>query len=272
MSRWAPSKTRDPQAGAGPVPGSEDSARQALIQSCLAFNAAGLNHNKAGNASVRCKRGSHDGYLITPSGIPYERMGIDDIVWMDLSAAAGDRVSIGRDRIPTGMADQLFAHTDDGLPDTPEPSSEWRMHEVLYRHRDAGAVVHLHSPHATTLACLPRIQREGIPAFHYMVAAAGGVSIRCAPYHLFGTERLAQAALEALHDRQACLLANHGLLAMGSTLEAAVRLAVEVESLARMYWQALQLGEPTVLDAAQMAEVIERFAHYRPRDEPGPSR
>ena len=138
------------------------------------------------------------------------------------------------------------------------------MHQVLYRDRAAGAVVHLHSPHATSLACLPRIQREGIPAFHYMVAAAGGVDIRCAPYHLFGTVALAEAARVAMAGRTACLLANHGLLAMGDTLDAAVRVAVEVETLARMYWQALQVGEPVILDAAQMAEVIERFASYGP--------
>jgi L-fuculose-phosphate aldolase len=231
-----------------PLPISEDAARQALIDACLAFDARGLNHNKAGNASRRWSRGGRDGYLITPSAIPYERMTIDDIVWL-----AMDEDAEARSRITGAVASRAAA-----------PSSEWRMHHVLYVSRDAGAVVHLHSPYATALACTERGQRGGIPPFHYMVAAAGGFEVRCAPYHLFGSEALAQAALTAIEGRRACLLAHHGQLAMGDTLEAAVRMAVEVEALARIYAQALAFGEPSRLSEAEMDAVIERFRCYGP--------
>lgn len=246
--------------GANPaVPLSEDAARRSLIDACLAFDAKGLNHNKAGNASRRWSRGGRDGYLITPSGIPYERMTIDDIVWLAMDDDPDGAA-------PVSLADAIFPGTEDGpaLPRGPAPSSEWRMHRVLYGHRGAGAVVHLHSTHATALACTARGQRTGIPPFHYMVSAAGGRDIRCAPYHLFGSEALAQAALAAMADRRACLLAHHGQLAMGDTLDAAVRVAVEVEALARMYAQALAFGEPALLDDVQMDAVIERFRSYGP--------
>ena len=259
-------------ARGGPASGmSEDDARRSLIDVCLAFDAKGLNHNKAGNASRRWSRGGRDGYLITPSGIPYERMTIDDIVWLtmddDPDAAGGAQALDATGGAPGArIADAIFPGTDDGpaLARGPAPSSEWRMHRVLYEHRGAGAVVHLHSTHATALACTARGQRGGIPPFHYMVSAAGGRDIRCAPYHLFGSEALAQAALAAMTDRRACLLAHHGQLAMGDTLEAAVRVAVEVEALARMYAQALAFGEPAMLDDAQMDAVIERFRTYGP--------
>ncbi len=124
--------------------------------------------------------------------------------------------------------------------------------------------MHAHPPYATALACLPRIHVEGIPAFHYMIAVAGGNDIRCAPYATFGTKALSDHARTALHERRACLLAQHGTVALGPSLEAALELAVEVESLARMYWLALQLGEPARLDAQEMAQVHARFAGYRP--------
>jgi L-fuculose-phosphate aldolase len=124
-------------------------------------------------------------------------------------------------------------------------------------------VVHSHAVFASTLSCSGRVQREGIPAFHYMVAVAGGSDIRCARYATFGTQALSDNALEALGERRACLLANHGLLALGEGLREALALAVEVETLARMYWQVLQLGDPVLLDAARMREVIGRFDAYR---------
>ena len=145
------------------------------------------------------------------------------------------------------------------------PSSEWRFHHDLYAHRsDVRAVVHTHATHCTALACLPAVQRDGIPPFHYMVAAAGGRDIRCAPYATFGSQALSDHALAALEGRRACLLAHHGMIATGLTLEAALALAVEVESLARMYAQALQLGGPAVLPDDEMTRVLERFADYRP--------
>jgi L-fuculose-phosphate aldolase len=125
---------------------------------------------------------------------------------------------------------------------------------------DAGAVLHAHAPFATVLACFGR----GIPAFHYMVAAAGG-PIRCAPYATFGTQALAEGAVEALEGRQACLLANHGMVVIAKTPRRALELALEVEGLAEMYWRALQLGEPDLLDDEEMRRVMELFEDYGQR-------
>lgn len=229
-----------------PAFGTEDAARQAIVDTCLKMGALGLNTGRAGNVSLRWHRGGPlgAGMLVTPAATPYESMSADDIVWLPLAATEEGVV-------PSGHPAK-------------RPSSEWRMHRDVYQARpEAGAVVHVHSPAATALACLPRVQREGIPAFHYMVAVAGGADIRCAPYRTFGSPELSQAAVEALRDRRACLLANHGTVALGATLAAALELSNEVESLARMYALALQLGEPTVLSADEMARVQARFAAYR---------
>jgi len=218
----------------------EDEARTAVIDACLRMSAQGLNHGKSGNASVRWHRGGADGLLLTPSALPYEAMTPDDLVWLSL-------------------ADPPVV---DG---TRRPSSEWRFHHAILRRRpEVGAVVHAHAPHATALSCLPRVQREGIPAFHYMVATAGGRSIPCAGYATFGTDALSAAALSALEGVRACLLANHGLVACGPTLERALALAVDVEALARMYALLLPLGEPALLGAEEMTRVLKRFADYRP--------
>lgn len=230
---------------------SENDARRALIACCLRFAQLGLNQGKSGNASLRWHRGAEDGMLITPSGRPYESTGIDDIAWVALDPP-----------------DQV--ETDDTLLTPPAryegpfpPSSEWRMHRDLFAKQSrAQAVVHVHSPYATSLACMPRIQREGIPAFHYMVAVAGGKGIGCARYATFGTQALSDAALEALGDRRACLLANHGQLAWGEGLEQALALSLEVETLSRQYWQALQIGEPVLLGDAEMDRVLEAFTRY----------
>ena len=145
------------------------------------------------------------------------------------------------------------------------PSSEWRFHrDILMSRPDLGGIVHVHSPFATTLACLGL----EIPPFHYMIAVAGGATIRCAPYALFGTQALSNHALAALHDRKACLLANHGMIAAGRELEDALALCVEVESLCEQYWRALQIGQPKLLSDAQMAEVMQKFKSYGPHAHP----
>jgi L-fuculose-phosphate aldolase len=240
-----------------PMPGSENAARRSLIDCCLRMNALGINQGKSGNASVRWHRGGKDGYLITPSGLPYDETREDDIVWLALDADA--------DRPGLDAGDEVFPQTQREAP-AAVASSEWQMHRAIYRARDAGAVVHTHSPYATSLACLPRIQQHGVPAFHYMIAVAGGANIRCASYATFGTQALADLALAALADRRACLLANHGQIAFAAAgpgaLAAALALAVEVETLARMYWQALQIGEPAILDDAEMARVLQKFKTY----------
>ena len=202
--------------------------RQALVAAARRLNASGINQGKSGNLSAR----SGAGFLITPSGIAYERLAPEDLAFV----------------------------RDDGTCEGPhKPSSEWRFHHAIYAGRpEAGAVVHCHSPYATTLSCL----RRGIPAFHYEVALAGGADIRCAAYATFGTQELADNALAALEGRRACLLANHGSIAFGPTLEAAFGLAEKLEALARMYWQALQLAEPVLLDAAEMQRVIEKYKDY----------
>lgn len=194
------------------------------------LDAQGLNRGSTGNLSQRARAG---GFWITPTGMPADELGADDFV----------RVA------------------DDGrvVEGSWEPSSEWPFHRAIYRARpDLGAVVHMHSPHATALACL----RRPLPAFHYMVAVAGGDDVPCTPYHLFGTEALSQAVGAAFANRQACLMANHGLVAGGATLAQALKVALEVEALCGIYLQALAVGEPALLTPAQMAEVAARFRTY----------
>ncbi len=203
--------------------------RAAVVATAQALSRGGLTHGTSGNVSARAT----EGFLITPSALPYETMTAADVV-----AVRGDGVASGPHR----------------------PSSEWRLHHDLYARRpQAGAVVHTHSPYATALSCL----RRGIPAFHYMVARGGGVDIRCALYARFGTQALSDAALAALADRRACLLANHGLVALGPDLPAALTLAVEVEALAQQYVLALQAGDPVLLTDAEMADVLAAFRDYR---------
>lgn len=230
----------------------EDDARRALLEAARSMTGLGLNHGSAGNVSVRWHRGGADGMLVTPSALPYERCTPDDVVWMPLAAPLAVPGTAGFDAGPRS----------DGRR---RPSSEWRFHHDLYTRRaDVNAVVHAHAPHSAALACLPAVQRDGIPAFHYMVAAAGGADVRCAPYATFGTQALSDHALAALDGRRACLLAHHGLIAVGATLEAALALAVELEWLARTYAIALTLGGPARLDETEMATVLGRFADYRP--------
>jgi len=206
----------------------EREAREGLVAGAQRLAALGLNPGRSGNLSRRWD----GGFLVTPTGLAYERLRPADIVHVDAA---------------------------DGFHGARAPSSEWRLHRDVYRrHAEAQAVAHTHSPYATTLACL----RRGIPAFHYEVAFAGGADIRCAGYATFGTQDLSDRALAALEDRRACLLANHGLVAFGATLEDAVELAEKVEALARLYWQALQAGEPVLLDAVEMARVVEKFRTY----------
>jgi L-fuculose-phosphate aldolase len=209
---------------------SHEVLRAEIVATARKMNALGINQGTSGNLSARWG----DRLLLSPSGVDYEAMTPDDVVAMDFDGnwdAAG------------------------GL----EPTTEWRIHRDLLRERpELGAVLHAHPRYATALACHGR----EIPAFHYMVAVAGGDSIRCAPYATFGTEELSRSAVQALEGRKACLLANHGMIACGENLAAALALAVEVETLAAQYWHALQLGEPTLLSDEEMARVLDLFADY----------
>lgn len=213
---------------------SDRSARHELLDAVQRLNTGTLNQGTSGNMSLRLD----EGFLVTPSGVPYDDLEEDDLVAMGLDGTVA--------------------------PEQLRPSSEWRFHRDIYASRpEAEAIVHAHPLYATALACL----RRSIPAFHYMVAVAGGDSIRCADYATFGTAELSQNALAALANRRACLLANHGIIAFGETLPKAMALALEVESLAAQYCQVLQLGEPLLLDGAEMARVLAKFADYGP----GPS-
>lgn len=210
--------------------------RRRIIDTARNMNAAGINQGTSGNVSARWR----NGLLITPSGMDYDALKPADIVYMDLDGKpSGSRL----------------------------PSSEWRFHLDIYRARaEAGAVVHCHSPHATTLACLGR----GIPAFHYMVAVAGGADIRCAGYATFGSQALSDQVLTALEDRQACLMANHGMVAFAAGPEQALKLAIEVETLAGQYGRCLQIGDPILLSAAEMERVVNKFRSYG--KQPAPQR
>ena len=208
---------------------SDQGLRAQLLATARAMNGCGLNQGTSGNLSVR----SGAGFLITPSALAYDRCAADDLVWLDdAGTASGHR----------------------------RPSSEWRMHRDLYRHYpDAACILHAHSPHCTALACLER----AIPPFHYMVAVAGGDTVPCARYATFGSQALSDAVVEALRDRRAALLAHHGMVCYAADLDNLLALAIEVESLARLYLLALPVAEPPLLSPAQMAEVLERFADYR---------
>lgn len=203
--------------------------REAVVASCRELARKTLARSASGNVSVR-RDAKY--FLVTATGAACESLEAKDITLVNF-----DGRWFGQRR----------------------PSSEWRIHRDIYRARpDVGAIVHTHSMNATALACTG----QGIPAFHYMVARAGGSDVRCAPYCTFGTQELSDAALEALTGRQACLLANHGVIALGEDLDAAVRLAEEVEILAAQYGAAVRLGEVQVLDEAEMARVLEKFRTY----------
>ena len=210
--------------------------RQKLISTACRTMSYGLNKGVAGNLSVRTEENGEAGFLITPTGIAYESLAPADIVFMRL----------------------------DGTPDgRRKPSSEWRFHHDIYAARpEAGAILHAHSPFATSLACL----RRDIPPFHYMIARFGGDTIRCADYATFGSQALSDNALAALRERCACLLANHGLLVFGKTLAQLFAIAVEFEALCEQYWRACQLGQPVLLDPDEMATVQAKFASYGQQD------
>lgn len=217
----------------------ERAARQAVIDACLQMNASGLNQGTSGNISVR------DGarMLITPSATAYDAMTPEMIAAM-----------------PIVDAD----HPDYGAWEGPlKPSTEWRFHlDILNARPDAGAIVHAHPVYCTTLA----IARKPIPAVHYMIAAFGGADIRCSDYAAFGTGALSRTALEALEGRAACLLANHGSIAVGPGLAKAMWLAEELETLAQQYVNVLQIGGGAVLSDAEIAVALDAFAGYGLKD------
>ena len=206
----------------------EQEKRQSIIDACRSMNALGINQGTSGNISLR-----HDsGLLITPTSVSYEAMQPDQIVFMGL---------------------------DGSFDPTQRPSSEWRFHlDILKARPEINAVVHAHPPYSTILA----IMGLEIPPIHYMIACAGGDTIRCAPYATFGTQELSEHAVCALGDRLACLLEHHGMIAIGPSLSKAMWLAVEVETLARQFYGCLQIGTPRLLPKAEIKNVLDRIADY----------
>ena len=206
----------------------EQILRQHMLETALLLSSSGLNHGTSGNVGARCGTG----FLVTPTGLPAEEMTPADMVLMDF---------------------------DGNWQGAHRPSSEWRFHcDILAARQEVHAIIHTHSTFATTLACLGK----DIPAFHYMIAAAGGNSIRCSPYATFGTQQLSDYALQALEGRKACLLGNHGLIVAGQTLKKTLALTVEVESLCEQYWRTLQVGGANILPDEEMAVVLEKFRNY----------
>jgi L-fuculose-phosphate aldolase len=215
----------------------DEALRESIVRGCRELSRRGLSYGKSGNISVRRDERS---FFVSPTGMAYESLTAADIPRVDLRGRWYGRKL---------------------------PSSEWRFHrDILSARPEIGAIVHTHSPRATALACTGR----AIPAFHYMVAVAGGTDIRCAPYHTFGSQELSQAAVAALQGRLACLLANHGVIALGRDLDAALSLAGEVEDLADKYISARSLGDVEILDDDEMRRVIEKFRTYGRQDTPDP--
>lgn len=203
--------------------------REEIISTVCDYNTSGISIGTTGNLSARYE----SGFLITPTGVPYSELNLDGIVHCDLK---GNIIS-----------GELI------------PSCEWPLHAAIYSTRnDVNAIVHVHSPYATGLAC----NRQAIPAFHYMVAVAGGDAIPCADYATFGTDALSKNIVKVLTDRKACLMANHGMVALGGSIKSAYKLAHEVEALANWYCISLQFGNPVLLDASEMESVIGKYDHY----------
>jgi L-fuculose-phosphate aldolase len=225
----ATSGKREAARPASRLSAAETAARRAVIETALSMSRQGLSPGRSGNVSARYD----EGILITPSGMAYDAIEPADVV----------RV-------------RLDGHVADGQR---KPSSELQFHLATYRARpDVGAIVHTHSMHATVLACA----RRPIPAFHYMVAIAGGEDIPLVPYATFGGEELARHVAAGLARRNACLMANHGQIAVGKNCAEALALASEVEVLAEQYVKVLLLGTPYILARDEMAKVLERFAGY----------
>jgi L-fuculose-phosphate aldolase len=206
----------------------EQTLREEIVANGLKLTPSGLSQGTSGNLSIRFE----SGFLITPSGMPYGEVTPDDVVFVDM----------------------------DGHHDHPRrPSSEWRFHRDIYMARpDAHAIVHAHPPYSTALAMC----RMDIPAAHYMIAVSGGDSIRCSDYYTYGTQALSDAVVRALDGRLACLMANHGMIAVGANMEQAMWRAIEVETLARQYTIALQIGKPVMLRDNEVTQVIEKFGNY----------
>ena len=210
--------------------------RNQIIEYSLKLNSTNLSPLRSGNISIRAKEDEKNGYLITPSGKKYETLKPEDIFFMSLDQDAEIKVSSNN------------------------PSSEWRFHRDIYLNKkEAQAIVHAHSPHASAVSS----HGKSIPPFHYMIALAGGEDIKCAEYATFGTEELSKNVINALLERSACLMSNHGQVAFGKNLEVAFELAQEVENICHQYTIALKLGQPKILSFEEMKKVLDKAKNYK---------
>ena len=210
--------------------------RSQIIEYSLKLNSTNLSPLRSGNISVKAKEDNIDGYLITPSGKKYESLKPEDIVFMGLN--------------------KEVEKNDSGN----NPSSEWRFHRDIYiNKKEAHAIVHAHSPHATAVSS----HGKPIPPFHYMIALAGGDDIKCAEYATFGTEELSKNVIKALENRSACLMSNHGQVAFGKNLDNAFELAQEIENICHQYTIALKLGKPRILSFEEMKKVLDKAKNYK---------
>ena len=201
-----------------------------IIKYANMLNSEKLSTLRSGNVSLRYK----NGFLITPSGVKYSLLKVDDIVFVSL--------------------DGKFDETKN------KPSSEWRFHKDIYSSKnEANAIVHAHSTHATAVSA----HNKDVPAFHYMVALAGGNDLKCAKYATFGTQELSDNIINALKNRKACLMSNHGQVAFGDNLEQAFELAQEVENICHQYINAIRLGEPKILSSSEMDIILEKVKNYK---------
>ena len=209
--------------------------RNQIIEYSLKLNSTNLSPLRSGNISLRGIEDDIEGYLITPSGKKYETLKPEDIVFMGLNEEEENN-------------------------STNKPSSEWRFHRDIYvNKKEAHAIVHAHSPHATAVSS----HGKPIPPFHYMVALAGGDDIKCAKYATFGTEELSKNVIKALENRSACLMSNHGQVAFGKNLEDAFELAQEIENICHQYIIALRLGKPKILSLEEMKKVLDKAKNYK---------
>ena len=210
--------------------------RKQIIEFCLKLNSTNLSPLRSGNISLRAKEDGKDGYLISPSGKKYDSLKPENIVFMGLN--------------------EEIENNDSGN----KPSSEWRFHRDIYLNKkDAQAIVHAHSPHATAVSS----HGKTIPPFHYMIALAGGEDIKCAEYGTFGTKELSENIIIALEDRSACLMSNHGQVAFGKNLNDAFELAQEVENICQQYIIALKIGKPKILSFEEMKKVLDKAKNYK---------
>ena len=209
-------------------------SREEIIKFAQKLNSTNLSPLRSGNISLKAQNNNEEGFLITPSGKKYDSLKADDIVFVSLEGKYDEK----------------------GL----QPSSEWRFHKDIYLNKtDAKAVVHAHSPHATAVSS----HNKDIPAFHYMIALAGGDNIKCAKYATFGTQELSDNIIEALENRKACLMSNHGQVAYGDNLNSAFELAEEVENICHQYINAIKLGEPKILSSSEMDVILEKVKNYK---------